>query len=107
MNISIDGIIDSLALTDSGRTNESGCRLFAGWARSGADVHEWLNLVHKGNPPWSQELAWCDAHRDVWISVFEWSTLTYCEGDLTLSVAPDAESFYNELASSAKFYKGN
>lgn len=107
MNCLIDDVIDSLALTESGRTNESGCRLFTGWARSGADVHEWLNLVHKGNPPWTQELAWCDAYRNVWVSVFHRCTLTYCEGDLTLSVAPDASSFYNELASSAKFYKEN
>ena len=34
------------------------------------DVHEHLNLVHAGNPPWTQELAWRDEFRHVWVSVF-------------------------------------
>jgi len=107
MSALIDAVIDSLSLSDAQRTNESGCRIFTGFARSGADVHEWLNMVHKGSNPWSQELSWCDAYRNVWISVFHRATLTWCEGDLTLSISPDAGSFYNELASSAKFYRDN
>ena len=107
MHSLIDNVIEALSLSDANRTNESGCKLFKGFAPSGADVHEWLNLIHKGNSPWTQELAWCDAYRDVWISVFYRCTLTYCEGDLTLSIAPDAESFYDALASSSKFYKEN
>ena len=103
----IDSIIEALGMHDAHRTNESGCTIYTGIAAPGADVHEWLNMAYKGSSPWVQELSWCDAYRDVWVSVFHRATLTWCEGDLILSIAPDAESFYNELTSSAKFYKDN
>jgi|11_taG_2_1085331.scaffolds.fasta_scaffold107823_3 hypothetical protein len=102
MDSLIDSIIDMLALTDANRTNESGCRLFIGWSRGAVEVHDRLNLA-----PWTQEIAWCDEYRHVWVSVFHRCTLTYCEGDLTLSVAPDAKSFYNDLATAAEFYEKN
>ena len=104
----IDSLIEVLGLKDAERTNESGCTIYTGISASGvADLHEWLNVVHKGSHAWIPELDWGDAYRAVWVSIFHRCTLTYCEGDLTLSIAPDAESFYNELASSAKFYKDN
>jgi hypothetical protein len=104
----IDSLIDALGLTDANRRNESGCTLYEGIAGSGSDVHHTLRCIYRDSQSgFIQEIDWCDSYRSVWISIFHRCTLTYCEGDLTLSVAPDTESFYNELASAAKFYKEN
>ena len=106
MNMLLDNIIESWNLNDAKRTNESGCRIFSGYARDAQEVHEWLRTAYNSDK-WTQELAWCDAYRSVWISVFHRATLTWVEGDLILSAAPDADSFYKELASSSDFYKDN
>ena len=104
----IDAIINAFSLTDAKRTNESGCTIYTGFVWDGADVHHTLRCLYKGSDcGFIQEIDWCDSYRSVWISIFHRCTLTYCEGDLSLSIAPDAESFYNELASAAKFYKEN
>jgi hypothetical protein len=101
----IDSVIDDWGLTE-GRQNESGCQCYTGWANSAESVHDWIIRAYTSRV-WEQELAWCDAYRHVWISVSLRATLTYCEGDLILLIAPESESFYNELASSSRFYKDN
>lgn len=101
----IDSLIEAFWL-EKGRENESGCQLYTGYANSGESVHDWLRTAYR-SIDWVQELAWSDAYRDVWISVPLRATLTFVEGDLILSIAPDAPSFYSELASAAKFYQDN
>ena len=104
----IDTIIEALLLKDAKRINESGCTIYTGFSRDGAEVHDTLRRLFKDSAwRFSQELAWCDAYRVVWISVCLRCTITWCEGDVTLSIAPDAPSFYSELASSSKFYQDN
>lgn len=74
---------------------------------SASKVYGFLKCL-KMSDNWHEEEAFGDyPYRTAWIDLKNRQILTYCEGDLTLSVAPDAESFYNELASSAKFYKEN
>ena len=106
MNMLLDNIFEAWSLSDDKRTNESGCRIFSGYASDAQEVHEWLQTAYNSST-WTQELAWCDAYRSVWVSVFHRATLKWVEGDLTLSAAPDADSFYKELASSSDFYKDN
>ena len=104
----IDSLIKALGLEDAKRTNEAGCTIYTGIAAGGADVHHSLRCLFKDSSSgFIQEPSWCDAYRSVWISIFHQCTLTWCEGDLTLSIAPDCESFYSELNRSAKFYRDN
>lgn len=104
----IDTIIEALLLEDAKRVNDSGCTIYTGFARDGAYVHDTLRRLFKDSPcGFSQELAWRQSYRVVWVSVCLRCTLTWCEGDVTLSIAPNAPSFYSELASSAKFYQDN
>ena len=43
-------------------------------------------------------------HRVVWISEEEWSTITYCEGDIAITIHPRRASFLLELEYSDEHY---
>ena len=104
----IYSIILAFGLEDAKRTNSSGGTLYTGIAASASDTHHSLRCIFKDSQcGFIQEIDWCDSYRSVWISIFHRCTLTWCEGDLTLSISPSTGAFYNELADAARFYKDN
>ena len=108
MNDPIDSLIQALGLTDARRINSTGCAIYEGVAACGSDVHHSLRCLFKDSPSgFIQESEWGDNYRSVWISIYHQCTLTYCEGDLHLSIAPDTVSFYSDLSEAAKFYRDN
>ena len=101
-------IIEAFGLTDANRTNASGCAIYTGFVGGIEYFHLALScFLRDSNSGLFKENSWSDGVRSVWVSISHKFTLTWCEGDLTLSKAPDAKSFYNELAKCAEFYEEN
>jgi len=48
---------------------------------------------------------WSDGFRTVWVNREARAILTYCEGDLDLTIDADEETFQARLQSAAEFYK--
>ena len=70
----------------------------------GLDVYSVDRNVPKG---FELQEEWCDCgYRWVWISHFYRSIITYCEGDITISVHDNRESFQAELEMCREFYEG-
>ena len=71
----------------------------AGWSGDG--------LVWKNLPAGFQEVeAFGDCFRTVWVNERSHAILTYCEGDLDLTIDRSAEIFQARVSSAAAFYMG-
>ena len=57
------------------------------------------------SPGWHYVESWIEGpYRVVWVNYEFRATFTYCEGDLTLVVCGDEETFNKELADAERFY---
>ena len=103
-----DETIEELFYLKPIHTKKAGFKLLKSeiqWS-SASKVYCFLKIYNGGD--WYEEEAFGDyPYRTAWLDLKNRKILTYCEGDLTLSIAPDAAGFYDELASAAKFYKEN
>jgi len=63
------------------------------------------NSVRRMLPPGFTEVEeFSDAFRTVWTNEQCRAILTYCEGDLDLTIDRNADLFYSRLSSAARFY---
>jgi len=74
-------------------------QIYRGWAPG-------IDMLWKSLPPsFSEKEEWSQyPFRVVWISDEEWSTVTYCEGDLAVTLHPRRASFLLELEYSEEHY---
>lgn len=54
---------------------------------------------------WYEERNWKDNHyRSIWINLHDRNTVTYCEGDITMTESTNTKQFYQELSNQANYY---
>jgi hypothetical protein len=75
------------------------------WSRHGSGRYHWDFGPCSSKYDWKQYDTDQDAsYFGVWVHVEKRLILTYCEGDVSLVIAPDVEAMRKELASMAEFY---
>lgn len=95
--ITIDDFLKAYCSKSS--TDEHGCKRSDG-----------LTVSHAGDimipVGYSEVVQWKDGQfRTVWINGIELTTITYCEGDITVMQHTTRESYEMETAKAAEFYK--
>jgi len=82
-----------------------------------ADEKSSVHKIHRGSTP-SEELLlphipatfelkgiWSNGFRSVWVSEKDLVIITYCEGDVSISVHLTVTSFLSDLLEASEFYK--
>ena len=95
--ITIDDFLKAYCSKSS--TDEHGCNRSDG-----------LTVAHAGDievpAGYREQPHWKDGQfRTVWINDVEWSTITYCEGDISVMQHATQASYDMEIVKAAEFYK--
>lgn len=89
------------------RKTDSGCSIYQ--ATIAVQSISKLNsiIMNSSNTlgKWYEEDNWKDDnYRSIWINLYDRNTITYCEGDITMTESTNTKQFYKELSNQANYY---